>query len=1042
MPPKVPESMQYRENRLETFENGAFQGKSKQMRYWTHSRPTPEVLADHGFFFTPTKLNQDQVTCCVCRKKETNVEGVENMAMYHLENNPECPLATIISLQIQHILSESTLEEFWKDEALGALKDPLSKNAINMRKKTYGLNWKYDYSRADLSLGKVPIKPIATSTALANAGFYYCPLRYGNDRVQCVYCNCSLDTWLPSDNPMDEHRQNAINYCYFLDVIDNQSNPKTNIKRLTPSIQTQNNIITISDSEMEATASESDEVPPVNNRSTKRKSDNSVIEENQEKVIPRKRTRKLPVISDSQSSSSSSSSSESESDSIIQQDDNAGSEKIASTPSDPVEEKLDEIIAISSPASDTSIQRNHDAEKSREMMSSPDLEIKEFDDHPQVEDDMEDVEVEKPDDSEENSSISESSVYEDDSDVQEYAESKSFLDDESYHDDVDEEEDEEEINLEVPKRRKLRMELTKDALDEDDFKAPVKTAQKKPVKNSKKNQKPITVDDVNNISFDDERFQQILTSPKKNKKIKINDKKITSKSPSLHDISNHNLGDYEEDNLEYLEKHINIASENLSPIQLSPEPRNQPPSIDKVLEPFSTALKPQLLNAPAKISRSVDLKGQKTKNILDMSFGDDIFSTKGEEINFDPIRNGGEAKPIQTQQILEDEVNQSQVAEDSEDSISDSMYIDAEDSLNIEDESHGSGTEFETRNILKDLGSSNTSIKNNTLDTKNEKVSRDEVKQSDPELGEPLENSTMVSSPLVSHNINETNTDKVNLKSETTPEFDRSKSKIISSDRNDNENIIEKPTKEESPMSKRPQSSIGSFDPVNFGSGSPIDTPSKHSVGNSFKNAPDIEPSSPTLNNSRNKLPETSPLGRNSTMIEETLDTPEAPSDRKNIEEGKLGERKSLTLNQDITDSFNRLLESSTPQKKTGNENENEVKEREIYNNEKRLSPQIWKKASFASLLDNLNNMETASQYLHTLSTSKFELNDDYDGELTSFISNMPEEEEEMTLQQWIRSNAANCRKLLEQVCTEMIDSYTKECERAMTILQDLPTED
>lgn len=204
MPPKMPEVMQFRENRLETFENGAFQGKSKQKRYWTHDKPSPEVLADHGFYFTPTKLNVDQITCYNCKRKETNVGGVENIAAHHLEGNPNCSLSRIISQQIQHLTSDLSLEEFWDRSDF---KDVNSKECVDMRKKTFGLSWKFDGQKGN--------KSTANSMALARAGFYYCPLRFGNDRVQCVYCNSSLDTWSTDDIPIEEHKANSPG-CYFL----------------------------------------------------------------------------------------------------------------------------------------------------------------------------------------------------------------------------------------------------------------------------------------------------------------------------------------------------------------------------------------------------------------------------------------------------------------------------------------------------------------------------------------------------------------------------------------------------------------------------------------------------------------------------------------------------------------------------------------------------------------------------------------------------------------------------------------------------------
>ena len=207
MPPKVNESMQYRENRLETFQNGSFQYKSKQKRYWTHRVPDIVQLVDCGFYFTPTKINNDQITCVCCRKKETNVEGITNIADYHLTNNPLCPLALIISSQINHL--SNNIQDFWRHQP-SKFSNPLSKESIDLRKKTFGKHWKFDQNKASAT----------TSTSLAKAGFYYCPLRYGNDRVQCVYCNCSLDTWLPDDIPIEEHKNNSNGPCYFLEIVD------------------------------------------------------------------------------------------------------------------------------------------------------------------------------------------------------------------------------------------------------------------------------------------------------------------------------------------------------------------------------------------------------------------------------------------------------------------------------------------------------------------------------------------------------------------------------------------------------------------------------------------------------------------------------------------------------------------------------------------------------------------------------------------------------------------------------------------------------
>lgn len=61
-----------------------------------------------------------------------------------------------------------------------------------------------------------------TSRGLAKAGFYYSPLDPGSDRVICMYCDCPLEEWDAGDDPMEEHKNNSFTYCYFLDTISKE----------------------------------------------------------------------------------------------------------------------------------------------------------------------------------------------------------------------------------------------------------------------------------------------------------------------------------------------------------------------------------------------------------------------------------------------------------------------------------------------------------------------------------------------------------------------------------------------------------------------------------------------------------------------------------------------------------------------------------------------------------------------------------------------------------------------------------------------------
>jgi hypothetical protein len=89
-----------------------------------------------------------------------------------------------------------------------------------------------------------------------------------------------------------------------------------------------------------------------------------------------------------------------------------------------------------------------------------------------------------------------------------------------------------------------------------------------------------------------------------------------------------------------------------------------------------------------------------------------------------------------------------------------------------------------------------------------------------------------------------------------------------------------------------------------------------------------------------------------------------------------------------------------------------------------------------------LLQMENTATYLNTISTSKYDLHTDYDNEITNFIAAMPEEEENMTVKEWIIHNVANCRRMAEDVYEEMNTVYEKEYLKGLEILENLPTID
>lgn len=1204
--------MQFRENRLETYE-GAFQSKSKQKRYWTHDKPSPEVLADYGFFFTPTKLNLDQITCCSCKKKETNVGGVENMAQHHLQSNPNCALSKIISQQISHLSSDLTLEEYWKENPDEIIRDVNCKAAVDMRKKTFGLNWKFDKSKGSK----------ATSLSLAKSGFYYCPLRYGNDRVQCVYCSCSLDTWLSNDDPIEEHRANAPGYCYFLEKYNAEPKPKK--KRAAKS-----NKLEVSHSK-EDTVNESTRDITVDRTALKEESlrneinemksmlekedielggledtvetgegvrkEEPEVDEDEEIRPPVRRLRNRKVIS-SQSqedhipediqivesnqlsiSEEDGDSSQSEDDSDVldyafsnpdvdapykekekdieedKNDSSTASGRITRSKQPKTQDNAKRINIDSSddefwdtiPGEDIDLKETSNnsedrglepatepikkttrstnvtkkkSDNSKEQKSKPTKNDKEPSEGVSGKIEQEPKEsksLKEKDTTVESTSISLIISSDEDSEVNEVS-SSSFEVTEDFFSDEDDlieftsMKTRNNLNK-VPARPKRIVSNQKLKSAETSLK---KTPSVEPEHLLKPKQKPVL---HNNISFDDERFEQILKSPKKLSK-RINMKQADSPSPtSIHDISNHNLGDYEEDKLDFLEQNIKLHA----PKSKSPEESNSKLSKkEKLPDSLSHILKPTNLTklpGPVPISpiKKIPQKKQKqpvVKNLLDFSsvfdVGDGEFdvnaviqkaklgedASRPKKLEEEPVFDIAEGESIRNEDIL-DELDDNIKKVDTIEEIKESTPI--ETGVPEEAVLHRDELEMEAKDISEDLhveehdkkesdvrdldqsAEQDISQRHETTHLQIQTPARQEIVRIEDE--KTVQNNSQKLEDKKKENMEGTKEDDMGMlideKQENEKEITEEikelsvesstpqskqvesvlnidvKSTIQNPDDNDKENKDEStkggtrtwkaevladapkifrentlttatPIKEIRPI---PFASSNSNKSVDF-SKSNLETPSKRSLINSAK--PRHIGHSSRLKSSPSNFPETSPLGQNSQSSRLSESSTTSKRSRDDLATHDIQEETSKKIKVEKLNIAD-VIESSTPQRQFT---------LKISNTSSRNSIKLstgWKEASFARLLDNLSNMETTSDYLHSLSNSQYELNDDYDGELTSFISNMPEDEEEMTLQQWIRSNAGNCRKLLEQVCFEMIASYRKECDRAIRVLEEMP---
>jgi hypothetical protein len=132
-------------------------------------------------------------------------------------------------------------------------------------------------------------------------------------------------------------------------------------------------------------------------------------------------------------------------------------------------------------------------------------------------------------------------------------------------------------------------------------------------------------------------------------------------------------------------------------------------------------------------------------------------------------------------------------------------------------------------------------------------------------------------------------------------------------------------------------------------------------------------------------------------------------------------------------DNFNNL-DSSTPQKISSLKHEDTSTQSTPPNIEQDSIAQLFK--------ERQEQIKDTSHYLKSLINSDYNLHNDLDSELTHFISNMPEEEQEMTVMEWVKFNAANCRRMIMDDCDLMNKLYQDQYLKKLTELENLPTID
>ncbi|ABN68644.2 predicted protein [Scheffersomyces stipitis CBS 6054] len=131
------------------------------------------------------------------------------------------------------------------------------------------------------------------------------------------------------------------------------------------------------------------------------------------------------------------------------------------------------------------------------------------------------------------------------------------------------------------------------------------------------------------------------------------------------------------------------------------------------------------------------------------------------------------------------------------------------------------------------------------------------------------------------------------------------------------------------------------------------------------------------------------------------------------------------------------MIESSTPQ------NSNSIRSLTVKEKISQVTdlPKKWVQKPLVQFSEELANLEETAVHLRNLAASGYDLRDD-PGDLTSLLADMPEEEENMTIKEWVENCATNCRNLIEDQCDQMTAFVVNEYKRAISVIEALPTID
>lgn len=559
MPPKLGLSgLQFRTVRLATFTEGASIGSAKSRKKWSHPTLTSDHMADSGFYYTPTKLHPDQVTCHWCQEKEYGLGEINSICEFHHKNHPECSYSKI-TMFLEGFVKSSNKGTYWqklKKSAGKEITDPICTDSYLLRLSTFKNWWKFDNS----------IETKVTSHGLAEAGFYYSPVETDDDRVICMYCDCPLSDWALEDDPVAEHSKNSFEYCYFLEL--HRASKKTKKSRVDPP-KTSNATRSASTSPKIAEDSSQLKVVPKNTKPAEKDAFDFSIEEldNFEnntifkgkdmlpKRFTRKRKKEIPsfVVSEPNPKRQTNKNNELDNKKPLPAESRRRLESLKRTVQEEIDRALQELGSDSYEHNENNKEETYDEKKyNQDGMSS------------RADEAREEIEVSK--DSEEGDGNDDSgehsvSVYELESDT-------------AGGNDSDASFSVPDTSSSLPEKRK------------GTTKQPNTPASKK--RNTLVARSHVSqFDDGDDFGIDEAELQKILNSPKKARKVKVLQKtEPVSLSGSFYDNSNQNLGDYDESNLSFLEK-------NIKPAQLVQSKAEKLIVSDKSKEDFAPEPKPK-----------------------------------------------------------------------------------------------------------------------------------------------------------------------------------------------------------------------------------------------------------------------------------------------------------------------------------------------------------------------------------------------------------------------------------------------------------------